>query len=60
MGRQGPRGVTGYVWGHRVGLMSPLIIQKAYAFIQGIQTFIAGGWTDGWVNQKYYKRSLRT
>ena len=59
MGRQGPRGVKGDVWGRWFDESSDNS-GGIYAYIQGIQTFIAGGWTDGRVNQRYYKRSLRT
>ena len=41
----GPKEVKGDVWGiprgHQVGLMSLLMIHKAYACIQGIKIFIA-------------------
>ena len=31
-----------------------------FTYVQWIKTLFAGGWTDGRVNQRYYKRSLRT
>ena len=50
-GSQGVKGdVWGIPWGHRVGLMSLLIIHEAYmpiACLQGIQIFIAGKQADG-------------
>ena len=49
MGRQGPRGVKGDVWGHRVGLTSLLIIQEAYLpLYKGSRLSLrAGGRTGG-------------
>ena len=49
MGRQGPRGVKGDVWGHRVGLTSLLIIQEAYLpMYNGSRLSLqAGGRTGG-------------
>ena len=46
MGRQGPRGVKGDVWGHQVGLTSLLIIQEVYFRLFRL-SLRAGGRTGG-------------